>query len=329
MDFYSLLGVDRNVNARDLKKAYRQKALEFHPDKNPAGEQMFKQINHAYGVLSGVKTREEYDRKLGRREGVTNPGASARRPHFVPVPVNVEDIIRKDREMAKRRADLKQAFGLDPGRSVRLQTLIRRQREELGLWPQAARGPRADVPWEEKRRLAEEVRQEELRKAQERAEAEASWEVQKELRTRRQAEDRKLRSNNSDSGSGVGSAPAQEGEKERNTESAAESRRSDFKGGPRQTNRRAQHEAHSLEDDSRSERAQQDWDVECARHVVDLQQLHRHLQMQSNVVNPPLGLDRKGLLVFLRAHRVQVELAHAKYQADVLRLENKIMEGGS
>lgn len=55
MDLYALLGVDRNVNARELKKAYRQKALEFHPDKNPAGEQMFKQINQAYSVLSGVQ----------------------------------------------------------------------------------------------------------------------------------------------------------------------------------------------------------------------------------------------------------------------------------
>eukprot|EP00667_Euglena_gracilis_P015508 EG_transcript_16142 len=342
MDLYALLGVDRNVNARELKKAYRQKALEFHPDKNPAGEQMFKQINQAYSVLSGVKSREEYDRKLQRREGTFTSGAGpTRRPPFAPGAVNVQDIIQKDREMARRRAELKQVFGLDPTRSVRLQTLIRRQREELGLWPpQAARAPprtEAEAGWEEKRRRAEAVRQEELRKAREKAEAEAARELQEELRTRRHAEDRDLRSDSIDGDVQASTAAREEAE----GPAWKDRRRSGAKAGPRPAYRRPPRDggdpaerpdavgASPSPAGPESLGGQPDWDVECTRCVADLRQLHRQLQMQSNVLEPPPGLDRRGLIAFLRSHRVQVELAHAKYQADVLRLENKVMEGNS
>ncbi len=63
-DLYEVLGVERTVNANDLKKAFRAKAMEFHPDRNsaPDAADRFKEVNRAYEVLSDPEKRSAYDR---------------------------------------------------------------------------------------------------------------------------------------------------------------------------------------------------------------------------------------------------------------------------
>jgi molecular chaperone DnaJ len=64
-DYYELLGVARGASADEIKKAYRQLALQHHPDRNQGdkgSEDKFKEINEAYSVLSDAGKREQYDR---------------------------------------------------------------------------------------------------------------------------------------------------------------------------------------------------------------------------------------------------------------------------
>lgn len=64
-DYYSILGVDRNATDDQIKKAYRKKAMELHPDKNPGNaeaEAKFKDAAEAYDVLSDAGKKSNYDR---------------------------------------------------------------------------------------------------------------------------------------------------------------------------------------------------------------------------------------------------------------------------
>jgi molecular chaperone DnaJ len=64
-DYYEVLGVAKDIDAADLKKAYRREAMKHHPDRNPddpAAEEKFKEANEAYEVLSDEQKRAAYDR---------------------------------------------------------------------------------------------------------------------------------------------------------------------------------------------------------------------------------------------------------------------------
>jgi curved DNA-binding protein len=66
-DYYAILGVDRNANAEDIKKAYRKLARKYHPDvsKEPNAEEKFKEMAEAYETLKDPEKRAAYD-QLGR-----------------------------------------------------------------------------------------------------------------------------------------------------------------------------------------------------------------------------------------------------------------------
>ena len=103
-DLYSALGVSKGASADEIKKAYRKLARQYHPDKNPGdatAEERFKEVQHAYDVLSDPTKRKQYD-QFGSSDG---------RAGFDPRGFNFED--------AFNVGDLGDIFGDIFGRATR------------------------------------------------------------------------------------------------------------------------------------------------------------------------------------------------------------------
>jgi curved DNA-binding protein len=64
-DYYQILGVSKSASEKEIKRAYRKLAMQYHPDRNPGKEksanEKFKEINEAYGVLGDPEKRKQYD----------------------------------------------------------------------------------------------------------------------------------------------------------------------------------------------------------------------------------------------------------------------------
>ena len=81
-DYYEVLGVDRNAEGEEIKKAYRKLALKFHPDRNPndkSAEEKFKELGEAYEILNDPQSRAAYDRFGHAAFGPARPPARRRR----------------------------------------------------------------------------------------------------------------------------------------------------------------------------------------------------------------------------------------------------------
>lgn len=64
-DYYEVLGLKKDASEDEIKKAFRKKAMQYHPDKNPGdkvSEDKFKEVNEAYGVLTDADKRDKYDK---------------------------------------------------------------------------------------------------------------------------------------------------------------------------------------------------------------------------------------------------------------------------
>ena len=88
-DYYEVLGVSRGASESDIKRAYRQLAVKYHPDKNPddsEAEEKFKEAAEAYSVLSDAQKRARYDR-FGHA-GMGGAAGGGYDPGFT----NIEDI---------------------------------------------------------------------------------------------------------------------------------------------------------------------------------------------------------------------------------------------
>lgn len=114
-DYYDILGVPRTASEADLKKAYRQMAIKYHPDKNPGdkeAEEKFKEAAEAYDVLSNADKRARYDR-FGH-QGVGGASGGGGGPHM-----NMEDIFSQFGDIFGDDSPFGSFFGGGGGRGRR------------------------------------------------------------------------------------------------------------------------------------------------------------------------------------------------------------------
>ena len=115
-DFYEILGITKSADAAAIKKAYRKKAIEFHPDKNPgdaAAEENFKKAAEAYEILSDTDKKAQYD-----RYGHAGVSGQARGGHGTGN-MNMDDIFSQFGDIFGDDSPFGSFFGGSSGRRAR------------------------------------------------------------------------------------------------------------------------------------------------------------------------------------------------------------------
>ncbi len=130
-DFYKLLGVERSASEKDIKRAYRKQARQHHPDVNPNdpnAEAKFKEINHAYQVLSDKEKRSLYDQfgpdfdKVGQAppgwNGQNSGGNSYGVNNNPYAGVDLEDLLRQTQRSSGGATNVEAGAGSDIFESI-------------------------------------------------------------------------------------------------------------------------------------------------------------------------------------------------------------------
>ena len=79
-DYYKILQVERTATQEEIKKSFRKLAKKFHPDVK--AEEVFKEINEAYGILGDENKRAEYDNRLFGKEEQQNTRGFQQKTNF-------------------------------------------------------------------------------------------------------------------------------------------------------------------------------------------------------------------------------------------------------
>ena len=96
-DLYGLLGVHSAASVEEIRRAYRKRAMTYHPDRNVSdgAEETFKRIRSAYEILRDAKRRADYDRDAAREQDTADQQASAAQPE--PPPGRAPNLSRRAR----------------------------------------------------------------------------------------------------------------------------------------------------------------------------------------------------------------------------------------
>ncbi len=133
-DYYEVLGVSREADDKELKKAFRSLARKYHPDKNDAedADEKFKEIQEAYAVLSDSQKRANYD-----KFGHNSPGGSPFGPGgFQGFNINLDDILGGDFFSnifggGRRRSTQKQGHDILVRHEIGLEAILEGTKDEI------------------------------------------------------------------------------------------------------------------------------------------------------------------------------------------------------
>lgn len=121
-DYYKILGIDKNANDMEVKKAYKRLAMKYHPDRNPGdkkAEEHFKKVGEAYEVLSDPNKRQIYDQYGHSGFNQTADTYSNSTSHFSDIFGDLfgdlfgETNVRKNKESLQRGNDLLHTIKID------------------------------------------------------------------------------------------------------------------------------------------------------------------------------------------------------------------------